>query len=72
MATHDEAQVHVRVSREFKRAVKIYCAREGITEQSWALQVLETALSEYAPDLGVPRDSAERTSKRRSKRRANG
>jgi len=45
------AQIHIRVSPEFKRALKIYCAREGITEQRWAQTTLETALSDSAPDL---------------------
>jgi hypothetical protein len=45
------AQIHVRVSPEFKRALKIYCAREGITEQRWTQRALETALRKCAPDL---------------------
>ncbi len=51
------AQIHVRVSPEFKRALKIYCAREGITEQRWTQMTLQRALGECAPDLlnGAPR-----------------
>ena len=45
------AQIHIRVTPEFKRALKIYCAREGITEQRWAQSMLESALGECAPDL---------------------
>lgn len=55
MPSHSAAQIHIRVSREFKRAMKIFCAREGVTEQSWGLQVLEKALVEYAPDLATSR-----------------
>lgn len=50
------AQIHIRVSAKFKRAVKVFCAREGITEQQWAQNVLEAALLQQAPDLDV-RDS---------------
>ncbi len=45
------AQIHVRVSAEFKRALKIYCAREGITEQRWTHEALDAALRQCAPDL---------------------
>ena len=62
------AQIHVRVSPEFKRALKVYCAREGITEQRWTQMALETALSKCAPDLlnGVSgtRDTTTRGDKR--------
>lgn len=68
MSAHEEAQVHIRVSREFKRAMKIFCAREGVTEQGWGLQVLERALVEYAPDLAVSTSAkAPGTQKRRHK-----
>lgn len=67
------AQIHVRVSSEFKRAVKIYCAREGITEQRWTQAALETALGACAPDLvrsGSPRGTTPAgTGKRPSARR---
>jgi hypothetical protein len=51
MASDEAAQVHVRVSAQLKRAIKIFCAREGLTEQGWALQVLDEALASQAPDL---------------------
>lgn len=55
------AQVHIRVSPEFKRALKVFCAREGLTEQQWTSAVLHRALSSDAPDLSVATDEVDRT-----------
>ncbi len=45
------AQVHLRVAPDLKKAVKMYCVREGITEQAWIHGLIETELSRRAPDL---------------------
>ena len=45
------SQIHVRVPPEFKKALKIYCVREGTTEQAWISELIETELKEKAPDL---------------------
>jgi hypothetical protein len=51
MTRASDAQIHIRVSLQFKRAIKVFCAREGLTEQQWVHSVLETALVSQAPDL---------------------
>jgi hypothetical protein len=45
------SQIHVRVPPEFKRALKIFCVREGTTEQAWISKLIETQLKNKAPDL---------------------
>jgi len=45
------SQVHVRVPTEFKKALKIFCVREGTTEQAWLSELIETELKRKAPDL---------------------
>jgi hypothetical protein len=45
------AQIHVRVPSEFKKALKIFCIREGTTEQAWLSELIETELKSKAPDL---------------------
>jgi hypothetical protein len=44
-------QIHVRVSSALKKALKIFCAREGVTEQALLLELIETELSKRAPEL---------------------
>jgi hypothetical protein len=44
-------QVHVRVSADLKRAVKMLCVREGTTEQAWVHGLIEDRLRRKAPDL---------------------
>ena len=44
-------QVHVRVSVAMKKAVKIFCVREGTTEQAWVYRLIERHLTRKAPDL---------------------
>jgi hypothetical protein len=63
-------QIHIRVTPEFKRALKIYCAREGITGQRWAQVTLETALGECAPDLLRNRSTRASTNGGNAKRSA--
>lgn len=46
-----DPQVHVRVSAEFKRALKVFCAKAGTTEQAWVVDLLEVELARRAPDL---------------------
>lgn len=45
------SQIHVRVPPEFKRALKIFCVREGTTEQAWLSELIEAELKSKAPDL---------------------
>ena len=45
------SQTHVRISPEFKRALKMFCVREGTTEQAWISELIETELKSKAPDL---------------------
>ncbi len=45
------SQIHVRVTPEFKKALKIFCVREGTTEQAWLSALIETELNNKAPDL---------------------
>ncbi len=54
-------QVHVRVEPALKRALRIYCAREGTTEQQWVTGALEERLALDAPDLWPERDRKKRT-----------
>ena len=44
------AQIHIRVTTDLKRAVKVHCAQSGVTEQAWVQQLIETALAEQAPE----------------------
>jgi hypothetical protein len=46
-----DSQVHVRVTADLKKALKIFCVREGTTEQSWVVELLELELAKRAPDL---------------------
>lgn len=48
------AQIHVRVTPEFKRAVKMFCVRQGTTEQAWISRMIEDELSRQAPELWDP------------------
>lgn len=47
-------QVHVRVSPDLKKAVKMFCVRGGTTEQSWIHALIENELHRKAPDLWSP------------------
>jgi len=44
-------QVHVRVSAAMKKAVKMFCVREGTTEQAWVYRLIDQHLTRKAPDL---------------------
>jgi hypothetical protein len=44
-------QVHVRVSAAMKKAVKMFCVREGTTEQAWVYRLIDQHLMRKAPDL---------------------
>ena len=52
------------VRPEFKRALKMFCVREGTSEQSWVLGLVEAELAKLAPDLS----SAAIPSKKRGRR----
>lgn len=45
------AQIHIRVTTDLKRAVKVHCAQTGVTEQAWVQNLIEAALSKQAPEL---------------------
>jgi hypothetical protein len=48
------AQIHIRVTPNVKRAVKVHCAQMGTTEQAWVERMIETALHKRAPELLPP------------------
>lgn len=48
-------QVHVRVSSDFKKALKMFCVRNGTTEQAWILRLIQAELTRKAPDLWASR-----------------
>ena len=50
-SSNKTSQIHVRVRPEFKKAVKMFCVREGTTEQAWISELIETELKSKAPDL---------------------
>ena len=45
------SQIHVRIGGDLKKAVKMFCVREGTTEQTWVVELVETELTRRAPDL---------------------
>jgi hypothetical protein len=45
------AHVHIRVPPEFKRALRVHCARLGVSEQGLVFRLLEAELAREAPDL---------------------
>ncbi len=45
------SQIHVRVAADLKKAVKMFCVREGTTEQTWVVGLVEAELAKRAPDL---------------------
>jgi predicted DNA binding CopG/RHH family protein len=47
-------QLHIRVSPDLKKAVKMLCARDGTTAQSWINTLIENELHHKAPDLWTP------------------
>src|SRR5262249_53989075 len=51
-------QVHVRVSSELKKGLKMFCAREGTTEQALLLNLIELELAKRAPDLWPARKAS--------------
>jgi predicted DNA-binding protein len=57
------SQIHVRVPPEFKKALKIFCVREGTTEQAWLSKSIETDLNNKAPDLWSEKLLAKKKSK---------
>jgi hypothetical protein len=44
------SQIHVGVTDDLKKAVKMFCVPEGTTEQSWAVGLLEADLAKRAAD----------------------
>lgn len=59
MQTKSSCQTHVRIELEMKKAIKIYCARSGLTEQAWLYSVISKELKRVAPDLWQQAASAE-------------
>ena len=49
-SSNKTSQVHVWVPPEFKKVLKIFCVREGTTEQAWISELIETELNNKAPD----------------------
>jgi hypothetical protein len=47
-------QIHARVSADLKKAIKMFCARAGTTEQSWIHALIQAELHRKAPDLWSP------------------
>ncbi len=60
-----DSQIHVRVGADFKRALKTFCAREGTTEQSFVLDLVEAELGRRAPDLWPGNDQRKRGSRKK-------
>lgn len=56
-------QVHVRVSPDLKKAVKMFCVRTGTTEQSWIHALIEDELRRQAPDLWTSSNEHQRIEK---------
>jgi len=50
-SSNKTSQIHVRVPPAFKKALKIFCVREGTTEQAWISELIEAELKNKAPDL---------------------
>lgn len=59
-AVEKGSQIHVRIAADLKKAVKIFCVREGTTEQSWVVGLVEAELSKRAPDLWLKRPRGKR------------
>jgi hypothetical protein len=47
-------QLHIRVSPDLKKAVKMFCVRDGTTAQAWINMLIENELRHKAPDLWTP------------------
>ena len=55
------SQIHVRVAADLKKAVKMFCVREGTTEQTWVVGLVEAELTKRAPDLWTAATPRKRT-----------
>lgn len=55
------SQIHVRVAADLKKAVKMFCVREGTTEQTWVVGLVEAELAKRAPDLWSGANPRKRT-----------
>jgi len=62
---NEKAQIHVRVTRALKKAIKIHCVRQDMTEQAWISKLVEGELARKAPDLWPDNTSASRKIQRR-------
>jgi len=60
-------QIHVRVSAALKKAVKMFCVREGTTEQAWVHGLIEERMKRQAPDLWPGTDSAPESRKSKAR-----
>lgn len=58
------SQIHVRVSPDLKKAVKMFCVRDNTTEQSWINTLIENELHRKAPDLWSKAGSSAKKAKR--------
>ena len=59
------AQIHVRVSRELKKALKMHCVRQDTTEQDWISKLVAGELARKAPDLWPEKKPASKKMLRR-------
>lgn len=44
------SQIHVRVTADLKKAVKMHCVREGTSEQGWVVELIAAELGKRAPE----------------------
>lgn len=64
-ASNEKAQIHVRVTRALKKAIKMHCVRQDTTEQAWIAKLVEGELARKAPDLWPENTSASHKIQRR-------
>ncbi len=60
-----DAQIHVRVTRALKKAIKMHCVGEDMTEQAWISKLVEGELARKAPNLWPEETSASHKIQRR-------
>ena len=60
-----DAQIHVRVTRALKKAIKMHCVGEDTTEQAWISKLVNNELARKAPNLWPKESSAPRKRVRR-------
>jgi len=66
------SQIHVRVSSELKKVLKMFCGREGTTEQAWLLDLIKAEMTNQAPDLWPLQQSSSASVPTRAERELSG